>query len=461
MLTASQLLMEHFRCPELAWESDLPSSVGSEPGYFRFGEDVVCFARANAIPVVRTVSEPLHDALGDVRFTPSRCVLPFDPAEAVENLLRERYVRNPESHGSGYGLGQLIRAAYYGSRPLLPVAVRKHFQRAFLAGRMDTPFPNWPVDRTVDRLLEKLLALFLRTQGLESIPFIWFWPDDQMSAAIVTHDVETSSGVKFCSAAMDIDEEFDIRSSFHFIPEGRYTTPDSLVSEIRRRGFEVDIHDLNHDGRLYWGHKEFLRRAAKINQYARQFGANGFRSGVLYRNTDWYDAFDFSYDMSIPNVGHLDPQPGGCCTVMPYFVGRILELPVTTAQDYVLFQILGEYSIELWVRQMNLIQDGHGLISLIVHPDYLVERRARATYLALLTYLTRLRSEVGLWIALPGEVNRWWRARRQMSLVQKDGAWQIEGPGKEHARIAYARLDRSGNIQYTVEACSALSQPSH
>jgi hypothetical protein len=48
-----------------------------------------------------------------------------------------------------------------------------------------------------------------------------------------------------------------------------------------------------------------------------------------------------------------------------------------------------------------------------------------------------------------------------MTLVQKDGVWQIEGPGKEHARIAYARLDRAGNIQYTVEDCSALSQPSH
>jgi hypothetical protein len=26
----------------------------------------------------------------------------------------------------------------------------------------------------------------------------------------------------------------------------------------------------------------------------------------------------FAYDMSIPNVAHLDPQRGGCCTIMPF-----------------------------------------------------------------------------------------------------------------------------------------------
>ena len=37
----------------------------------------------------------------------------------------------------------------------------------------------------------------------------------------------------------------------------------------------------------------------------------------MYRNQDWYDVFEFSYDMSVPNVAHLDPMRGGCCTVMP------------------------------------------------------------------------------------------------------------------------------------------------
>jgi hypothetical protein len=68
----------------------------------------------------------------------------------------------------------------------------------------------------------------------------------------------------------------------------------------------------------------------------------------MYREQAWFDAFDFSYDMSVPNAAHLEPQRGGCCTVLPYFVGDVLELPLTTTQDYSLFHILGEYSMERW-----------------------------------------------------------------------------------------------------------------
>jgi hypothetical protein len=83
----------------------------------------------------------------------------------------------------------------------------------------------------------------------------------------------------------------------------------------------------------------------------------------MYRNHDWYDVFEFSYDMSVPNVAHLDPMRGGCCTVMPYFVGKIVELPVTTAQDYTLFHILHDYSIDLWKQQLALVSGKNGLMS--------------------------------------------------------------------------------------------------
>src|SRR5207247_11340884 len=146
----------------------------------------------------------------------------------------------------------------------------------------------------------------------------------------------------------------------------------------------------------------FLRRAERINDSAKRYGALGFRSAVLYRNTDWYDAFEFSYDMSVPNVAHLDPQRGGCCTVMPYFIGRVLEQPLTTTQDYTLFHILNDYSIELWKRQIGLILEQHGLVSFVTHPDYLIPKRALATYLALLEYLSQLRSEGKIWMTLPG-----------------------------------------------------------
>jgi hypothetical protein len=207
------------------------------------------------------------------------------------------------------------------------------------------------------------------------------------------------------------------------------------------------VHDLNHDGRLFANEQTFLARVGRINQHAREFGAEGFRSGALYRDTAWYHRLEFSYDMSIPNTARLDPQRGGCCTVMPYFIGKMLELPVTTVQDYSLFHILGQYSIDLWERQLALIIGQHGLASFIVHPDYIIELRAQRIYEALLSYLASLRSLKKMWITLPREVNRWWRARSQMQLVRLENDWIVEGPEKERARVAYAVL-RDGRLVY-------------
>jgi hypothetical protein len=227
---------------------------------------------------------------------------------------------------------------------------------------------------------------------------------------------------------------------------------------IGSRGFEINVHDLKHDGHLFDNYEEFKQSASRINQYAKQFKSNGFRSGVLYRNLDWYGEFSFAYDMSVPNNGRLDPQAGGCCTVMPYFVGDILELPVTTTQDYSLFHILESYSLDLWRKQISGIMEQHGLISFIVHPDYLNTKDARDCYCSLLEYLAELRSSEELWIALPGEVNSWWRQRSQMKLVQDGDEWRVEGAGSDRARVAYASL-AGARVSYRVESHRAAGVP--
>jgi hypothetical protein len=71
----------------------------------------------------------------------------------------------------------------------------------------------------------------------------------------------------------------------------------------------------------------------------------------------------------------------------------------------------------------------------------------RDTYKSLLAYLADLRSKGKAWIALPREVNQWWRARRQLKLVRQGSKWVIEGPGKDRARVAYAVVER-GRLAY-------------
>jgi hypothetical protein len=291
--------------------------------------------------------------------------------------------------------------------------------------------------------------------GVKRVPFVWFWPDGARSCVIMTHDVDTLRGRDFCSQLMTIDDDARIKSSFQIVPEGRYPVSDAFLGEFRARGFEVNVHDLNHDGRLFASHNQFLRRVARINEYGRRFGARGFRSGTLYRNQAWYAALDFSYDMSVPSVAHLDPQKGGCCSVTPFFIGKILELPLTTTQDYSLFHVMQDYSIDLWIQQLDAITSCHGLASFNSHPECLVTPRAERTYRALLDHLARARDTRNVWIALPGDVDRWWRERQQTAVVMADGGWRIEGPAAKRARLAFASLD-TGGVMFTLES-SALA----
>jgi hypothetical protein len=285
------------------------------------------------------------------------------------------------------------------------------------------------------------MTLALKASGVARIPFIWFWPDDASACGMMTHDVEGRSGLDFCDELMDIDDSFGIKSAFQLIPADRESDWQRTAARLRQRGFEVNLHDLKHDGQLFADKDAFLSQAKRINDYAREFGCGGFRSGAMYREQGWFGAFEFSYDMSVPNAAHLEPQRGGCCTVMPYFVGDILELPLTTVQDYSLFHILKDYSTSLWKEQIRVISEHHGLVSVITHPDYLVGRRERSVYIELLQHLVHCRERDRLWIALPGDINRWWRNRQSMTLVPSGDGWSIEGPDSERARLAYASLE--------------------
>jgi hypothetical protein len=334
-------------------------------------------------------------------------------------------------------------------RPFTNLALRKEVQKFNARHWKKRVFPQWPVDTTVENICETILLLSMKAKGIERVPFIWFWPDGYSGCVAMTHDVETTRGRDLCAKLMNVDDAFGMKAAFGIVPEGRYEVSSSLLESIRSRGFEVTIQDLNHDGRLFDSKEQFLRRVKIINEYGRAYGANGFRAAVLYRNAEWYGALEFAYDMSVPNVAHLDPQDGGCCTVMPYFVGDVLEFPVTTTQDYTLFHVLNERSIDIWKSQVDLILRKNGLVTFIVHPDYIMEPGPLSIYENLLGHLGELRETKAIWYALPSEINRWWRVRSKMSVVKHCDSWRIEGEGSERAVLAYAKIC-NGKLAYEV-----------
>lgn len=435
-------LSDYYRLPAGLFNgiSSISDSASAEAGFFQFSGNI-CFGRSTSGVSADVAGSGQFDASKHVRFDGQSIRLPFEFAEVIENLRMERYRRNMIPLKKTFAASEPVRRLYYLVREWLPVSVRRQLQKVYLRDWKELPFPIWPVDYTVDTLHERFLRLAMETSGTKKVPFIWFWPEAAPNCLIMTHDVETAAGRDFTPTLMALDASYGIKASYQVVPEERYTVPDEYVRQIRAGGCEFNVHDLSHDGRLYQEKKMFLQRARKINDHVKKFKARGFRAGVMYRNLDWYGAYEFSYDMSVPSVAHLEPQRGGCCTVMPYFVGNILELPLTTTQDYSLFYILNDRSIDLWKTQLELIRQKNGLMSFIAHPDYLIGSRNRKVYETLLAYLQQIVAREKIWAALPGDVDRWWRARAQMQLVPCESGWEIVGPEKERARLAYAVLD--------------------
>src|SRR5438132_7580177 len=239
------------------------------------------------------------DVLTDHYRCPQRySVTPFDANEVIDNLRLERYMNLKSSDSSPR---RIARNIYYALRPLMGVGLRKHLQRTYLKGWQKITFPHWPVDRTVEGIFESMVMIALESRDESEMPFVWFWPDGYSGCAIITHDIETGRGRDFAGQLADIDTSFGFKSSFQIVPEERYEVTESFLDSLRLRGCEINLHGLNHDGRLFENRQTFLQRVAKINRYAQQYGAIGFRSPTLYRNLDWYGDLVFSYDLSVPN----------------------------------------------------------------------------------------------------------------------------------------------------------------
>lgn len=450
-----QVVNDRYRCPENFFDFVLNEQLSSASGYFRLGPNAICYGRSRSGALGPRPESTLCDAIGDITANDGKLYLPFDPTEIIDNLRLERYTSARQMRSS---FELFLRRLYYRFRPVMNLSVRKQIQKFHSRNWEKQSFPKWPVDTTVEDVCEKLLLMSMEAKGVKEVPFVWFWPDGASGCLAMTHDVETAAGRDYCAELMKLDDSFGIKAAFGIVPEGRYEVSSSFLKSMQDRGFEVVIQDLNHDGSLFDNKEEFLRRAKIINRYGSDYGAKGFRAGVLYRNPEWYDAFEFAFDMSIPNVAHLDPQHGGCCTVMPYFIGDVLEIPVTTVQDYMLFYILNTRSTDLWKKQLDLILGKNGLASFIVHPDYLLQNDTISVYEELLGYMRELRAGKPIWFALPADIDSWWRARNKMSVVKDGNSWRIEGDVTRRARLAYAR-NVEGKLVYEFAQAPEVGLP--
>ncbi len=249
------------------------------------------------------------------------------------------------------------------------------------------------------------------------------WPDGKQFALAFTHDVESPKGLGRCRQLAALEAGLGFRSSFNFVPEG-YHTPKELRDELAARGFEIGVHDLKHDGKLYSSRKGFRKKAGQINGYLKEWGAVGFRSAFMLHKLEWLHDLNIRYDASTFDTDPFEPQPDGVDTIFPFWVsnprstgeserGGYVELPYTLVQDFNLFIVLRERTIDVWKQKLDWIASRGGMAFLDTHPDYMAgngDGPARDEYPVALyqEFLEWVKQEYAgrYWNALPRDVAR-------------------------------------------------------
>jgi peptidoglycan/xylan/chitin deacetylase (PgdA/CDA1 family) len=156
---------------------------------------------------------------------------------------------------------------------------------------------------------------------------------------VLTHDVEGIKGLSRVEQVMNLELKHGFRSCFNFVPEGEYRVPDRVREMLERAGFEVGVHGLEHNGKLYSSKAKFAADARRINDYARQWNASGFRSPLMQHRLGWLHALGMEYDSSTFDTDPFEPEPDGIGTIFPFWVpgannSRYVQLPYTLVQDF-------------------------------------------------------------------------------------------------------------------------------
>jgi peptidoglycan/xylan/chitin deacetylase (PgdA/CDA1 family) len=242
----------------------------------------------------------------------------------------------------------------------MPRALQIFLRRRLVRYKLRRHAETWPID-----------------EGADQTPPNWpGWPNGKKFALVLMHDVDTQKGHDNCHNLMDLEEQLGVRSIFNFVPE-RYQISKQLLKKIQGRGFEIGVHGLKHDGKLFLSHSLFLKRAKQINQYLADWNSRGFSSPSMHHNLQWMHALNIDYSTSTFDTDPFEPQPEGVATIFPFWVNgaqtgqRYLELPYTMPQDFTLFIIMQQNNIDLWMRKLRWIADKGGMALLNTHPDYM------------------------------------------------------------------------------------------
>lgn len=300
----------------------------------------------------------------------------------------------------------LLNRTFYTFKPFIPRSIQIRIRR-MIASRKRRLYSNiWPIDPAA---------------GNE--PGGWQgWMDGKKFALVIQHDVDTIKGHDNCRKLMEIEKGLGIRSLYSIVPE-RYKVSKSLLADLNEQGFEIAVHGLKHDGKLFLSEQVFRKSAIKINNYLKEWDSVGFTSPSMHRNLDWMYLLNVEYSSSTFDTDPFEPQPEGISTIFPIFIQKnhtykgYVELPYTLPQDHLLYIILKEKNIDIWKRKLDWIVEKGGMALLNTHPDYMNfgdtkmqrEEYSVGLYIEFIEYIIE-KYKGRYWQALPREVALFWRS---------------------------------------------------
>jgi hypothetical protein len=346
------------------------------------------------------------------------------PSEvAAERLLLEQYLPEIDRHPPS------AMRAYYRIKGLIPQGLRHRLNSVAIRARTPLEFPRWPCESALVEFWRAWLRQSLELQCTTDAWHIGFWPEGARCCIVLTHDVESLKGFDRMDQIADLEERQGFRSAWN-LPLAQYPIDWAQVARLRARGFEFGAHGLCHDGRLFRSQRDFAELAPQLERLAGEHDLRGFRSPSTLRDPRAIATMSFDFDSSFADTDPYEPQPGGTCSLFPFHLSRLIELPYTLPQDHTLIHLLRRSPLPVWSMKAKWISSIGGMILTLTHPDYCGEGVYLQAYAELLKQLAEIESA---WRALPFEVARWWRQRSELQLRVENGRPMITGPGATRA----------------------------
>jgi len=297
-----------------------------------------------------------------------------------------------------------LKNIYYKLKPIIPRRLQIILRRIIIDLNKDNYKDIWPIYDKVG-----------------CAPKSWTgWPNNKQFALVLTHDVDTTGGEERCLDLMNLEKELGFRSAYFFVPAiCKNCLP--IQHKLKKNKFEVGIHGLFHDGKLFQSRNIFQKRTVLINHFISKWKVLGFRSPAMHHDLTWIHDLNITYDASTFDVDPFEPQPDGVATIFPFIVKSELlgksyvELPYTLPQDFTVFILMRQKNIEIWKRKLDWIAENGGMALVITHPDYMnidgsklsIDEYPVDYYLDFLFYIKNKYANQ-YWHALPKEIAQFW-----------------------------------------------------